>query len=77
MLRCPPVSKSNHVVPMQEHESAGADTVIERALQGYAPEDVRQAAELVSGLMSVLPLDLPLDLSSEQGRRGSEPELAG
>ncbi len=44
---------------VQDHESAAADTVIERALQGYAPEDAQQVAELVSGLMSVLPLEDP------------------
>lgn len=35
------------------------EAVIERALQGYAPEDSQQAAALVSGLLSVLPLEEP------------------
>lgn len=35
------------------------EAIIERALQGYAPEDSQQAAALVSGLLSVLPLEEP------------------
>ncbi len=42
---------------MNEPQMPLADAVIERALQGYAPETVQQASALVSGLMSVLPLD--------------------
>lgn len=42
---------------MQDTDRLGSDAVIERALQGYAPENARQAAVLVSGWQSVLPLD--------------------
>ena len=42
---------------MNESQLPLADAVIERALQGYAPETAQQASALVSGLLSILPLE--------------------
>ncbi|NQD37715.1 hypothetical protein HPT27_11825 [Permianibacter sp. IMCC34836] len=42
---------------MNECKLPVSDAVIERALQGYAPEDLQQASALVSSLQSVMPLD--------------------
>jgi hypothetical protein len=42
--------------------------VIERALQGYVPETPQQVSELVSGLMSILPLEEPVQPSELQPR---------
>ncbi|HEX4911919.1 MAG TPA: hypothetical protein VFV64_14265 [Permianibacter sp.] len=54
---------------MNESQPPLADAVIERALQGYAPETVQQASALVSGLLSILPLeDAERDLSAVTGR---------
>lgn len=44
---------------VNEAPLAHYSSVVDRALQGYAPETAQQAGELVSGLLSVLPLDEP------------------
>lgn len=44
---------------LTEAPLAHYSSVVDRALQGYAPETAQQASELVSGLLSVLPLDEP------------------
>lgn len=44
---------------VNEAPLAHYSSVVDRALQGYAPETAQQAGELVSGLLSVLPLDDP------------------
>lgn len=51
-------------IVMNECTLPVSDAVIERALQGYAPEDVQQATALVSSLQSVLPLE-DCDASSD------------
>lgn len=54
---------------MNESQPPLADAVIERALQGYAPETVQQASALVSGLLSILPLeDVERELAAVPGR---------
>jgi len=53
---------------MNESHLPATDVVIERALQGYAPEDLQQASALVTCLQSVLPLDdgeRPADAADE------------
>lgn len=56
---------------MSESELALSTAVIERALQGYAPEDAQQVSALVSGLATVLPLETALP--PEGNEHGTEP----